>query len=232
MTITLYELAGADAERRFSPFVWRSRMALLHKGLAYEGRPWRFTEKEAIAFSGQGKVPVLVDGDATVADSWEIACYLETVYPDRPSLFGGEAGREGARFVQSWFDMTAIRFVAQIVMADVHAVLHEDDKDYFRTTREERFGKTLEEVSGDPAGARAGLTQALAPMRAILKTQPYLAGDAPNYMDYIPFGAFMWARCVSPLKLLEADDPVEAWRQRLLDAHDGAARRATCSEAD
>jgi len=33
MTITLYDLAGAEAERRFSPFCWRTKMALAHKVL-------------------------------------------------------------------------------------------------------------------------------------------------------------------------------------------------------
>ncbi len=58
-------------------------MALKHKGLNAEEIPWRFTEKEAIAFSGQGLVPVLVDGDKVINDSWEIAHYLETTYSDR-----------------------------------------------------------------------------------------------------------------------------------------------------
>ena len=39
-------------------------------------------------------------------------------------------------------------------------------------------------------------------------------------------GAFMWARIVSPLALLEADDPVHAWRERMLDLFDGMGRRA------
>jgi hypothetical protein len=38
------------------------------------------------------------------------------------------------------------------------------------------------------------------------------------------FGAFQWARVVSPFKLLMEDDPVYAWRERLLDAFDGMAR--------
>jgi len=33
MAITLYDLAGAEAERRFSPFCWRTKMALAHKDL-------------------------------------------------------------------------------------------------------------------------------------------------------------------------------------------------------
>ena len=39
-------------------------------------------------------------------------------------------------------------------------------------------------------------------MRLTLKTQPYLGGEKPNYADYIVFGAFQWARVVSPFKLL------------------------------
>ena len=56
-------------------------MALAHKGLAVETVPWRFTEKAVLAFSGQGRVPVIRDGDAVVSDSWSIAEYLEATYP-------------------------------------------------------------------------------------------------------------------------------------------------------
>ena len=47
MTLKLFELCGADPERVFSPFCWRIRMALAHKGLEAETVPWRFTEKDA-----------------------------------------------------------------------------------------------------------------------------------------------------------------------------------------
>jgi hypothetical protein len=39
---------GEDTARRFSPFCWRIRVALAHKGLTVETIPWRFTEKAAI----------------------------------------------------------------------------------------------------------------------------------------------------------------------------------------
>ena len=51
--IKLYDLAGADEALRFSPHVWRVKMALKHKELEFETIPWRFIEKDAIAFSGQ-----------------------------------------------------------------------------------------------------------------------------------------------------------------------------------
>jgi hypothetical protein len=63
-------------------------------------------------------------------------------------------------------------------------------------------------------------------MRLTLKTQPFLGGDAPNYADYIVFGPFQWARVVSPFKLLAEEDPVHAWREKLLAAFDGMARKS------
>jgi hypothetical protein len=71
-----------------------------------------------------------------------------------------------------------------------------------------------------------GFRRSLEPMRLTLKTQAYLGGDAPNYADYIVFGAFQWARVVSPFKLLVENDPVHAWREKLLDAFDGMARQS------
>ena len=66
--------------------------------------------------------------------------------------------------------------------------------------------------------AVAGFRKSLDPLRLTLRTQPFLGGAAANYADYIVFGAFQWARVVSPFKLLDEDDPVYAWRERLLDA--------------
>ena len=34
--ITLWDLAGAEDDRRFSPYCWRVKMALAHKGLEFE----------------------------------------------------------------------------------------------------------------------------------------------------------------------------------------------------
>src|SRR5438552_16759715 len=102
MTITMYDLAGAEAERRVSPVCWRTTLALAHKGLEVETVPWRFTEKNKLPQPNAGRVPVIVDGGEVVYDSTSIADYLETRYPQRPSLFGGEAGRALTRFVQNW----------------------------------------------------------------------------------------------------------------------------------
>ena len=53
MSLKLYDLAGAQPERHFSPYCWRVRMALAHKGLDVETIAWRFSDKELLAQSGQ-----------------------------------------------------------------------------------------------------------------------------------------------------------------------------------
>ena len=93
MATTVYELDGID-DVRFSPFCWRTLLALKHKGFHDFGRvPVSFRDRSPIAFSNQERIPVLVDGDHWVSDSWDIACYLEDAYPERPTLFGGGMGR-------------------------------------------------------------------------------------------------------------------------------------------
>jgi glutathione S-transferase len=225
MAITLYDLAGAEADRRFSPFCWRTRLALAHKGLAVETVPWRFTETAAIAFSGQGKVPVIVDGGRTVHDSWTIADYLDATYPDRP-LLASKTERALAKFIGNWTDAVLHPGLARLIMLDVYGHLDARDQPYFRTSREARFGMTLEAFCADRDGKLAAFRQSLTPLRATLQGQSYLGGETPDYADYIVFGGFQWARCVSEVSLLAADDPIAAWRQRLLDAFDGLAGKA------
>ena len=224
--IHLFELAGAEPDRRFSPYCWRTKMALAHKDLAVQGIVWRFTDKDAIAMSGQGRVPVLLDGDKVVSDSWTIAEYLEDTHPDRPSLFGGVHARAPSRFINSWADMVVNPALVPILLTDIYAHLHEKDRAYFRASREKRFGKALEQVSADRDTRIAGFRQSLEPARTVLATQPYLAGEQPLYADYILFGSFMWPRSISSLALLAADDPVYSWRERMLDRFDGLARKA------
>jgi len=89
MTLTMYERIGHKG-RRPSPFSWRIRYALAHKGAEPEFRHVRFADVETIrALSGQHFVPIVPDGSRVVHDSWNIACYIDERFPDKPSLFNG-----------------------------------------------------------------------------------------------------------------------------------------------
>jgi len=226
MPITMYDLAGIEAERRFSPFCWRAKMALAHKRLAVETVPWRFTEKDKLPKPNDGRVPVIVDDGRVVHDSSAIADYLEDRYADRPSLFGGEIGRGLARFVQNWTETVLQPGLIRLVLLDIYRHIGSADQAYFRQDREKRFGTTLEEFVGDRNARLPGFRASLDPLRRTVDRQPFVSGKAPAYADYVVFGAFQWARAISEFEVLAADDPVRAWRGRMLDLYDGLARRA------
>jgi glutathione S-transferase len=226
MAIILYDLAGVEADRRFSPFCWRTRMALAHKGLEVEAVPWRFTEKDRLPQPNGGRVPVIVDGGQVVHDSSTIAEYLEERYPDRPSLFGSGAGPALTRFIQNWTETVLQPGLIGFVVLDIHRHIGPEDQAYFRQSREERFGRKLEEVVRDRDARLPAFRESLTPLRRTVERQDFLGGTAPAYADYIVFGAFQWARAVSDYELLAADDPVAAWRGRMLDLFGGLARKS------
>jgi glutathione S-transferase len=220
----MYDLAGAEEQRRFSPYCWRIKMALAHKGLAVETVPWRFTEKDRLP-EGQKTVPTIVDNGKVVADSWAIADYLDQTYPDRPLVRSpGERGL--AKFLTSWAESVMHPALLRLVLLDIHDHLAEKDREYFRTSRETRVGTTLEAFCSDRDVRLAAFRQTINPLRITLKSQDYLGGDSPNYGDYIVFGAFQWARSISPVQLLSTDDPIAAWRTRLLEIFDGLAGKS------
>ena len=223
MTRKLYELQGAD-DRRFSPYCWRARMALAHKGLHVEYIPMGFTEKDKIAFSGQVQVPVLVDDATTVCDSWDIACYLDETYTDAPTLFGGAVGHSITRFVSSWMETEVFPPLFRLLVADIYSHVRPEDQGYFRESREKRLGQSLEQCAEQAPGYLEPFRSSLGPARQTLKHQAFLCGTSPAYADYILFGTFQWARGVSPLAVIEKDDPLHDWRERMLDLFDSLGR--------
>jgi glutathione S-transferase len=223
MAIILYDLAGAEADRRFSPFCWRTRMALAHKGLEVETVPWRFTEKDRLPQPNGGRVPVVVDDGRVVHDSSTIADYLENRYADRPSLFGGESGHALTRFIQNWTETVLQPGLIGFVVLDINRHADAKDQAYFRKSREERLGTTLEEVVKDREGRLPAFRESLTPLRRTLERQNFISGKSPAYADYIVFGAFQWARAISEFELLADADPIAAWRGRMLNLFGGLA---------
>ena len=223
MTLILYELGGLEG-RRYSQFSWRTRLALAHKGLAVDYRPVAVSDKPAIAFSGQDKVPILVDGDQVIVDSWAIAEHLERMAPDRPSLFGGTVGAGLSRFVNTYVDRTLIPALAPLLMVDVVTCVGPDDARHLRSQIETVFRRPLEVLAAARDKDILAFRKLLDPARAALRAQPFLCGPAPAYADYILFSLFQWARIVSPFEVLDPADRLAAWREAMLDLHGGLAR--------
>lgn len=229
MARQLYELCGTDPARVFSPYCWRARLALAHKGLAFESVPWRFTETERLAFAKHDKVPVLVDGEVVVPESFAIAEHLDAAYPGAPSLM--HANPEPYRFLAAWADAVLHAGLSRLIVSDIPPLLGDTERPYFLASREKRFGMPLAEVTKDREARLPAFRESLLPLRLALRGRDFLGGATPDFADHLVMGGFMWARSVSPLALLAADDPVHAWRERMLDQYGAMARRAPSMES-
>lgn len=222
MALTLYELGGLN-DRRYSLYSWRTRYALAHKGLTTDYMPVRVSDKDAIAFSKQDKVPILIDDGETIQDSFRIAQHLEKKYPDKP-LFGGEIGQSLSRFMNSWVDRTIVPRLVSLFMIDLLGIVDDGDGAHMRRTIEKAFGKTLEELSANRDKDVVALRRLFDPVRGSLRSQPFICGAQPAYADYIVFSPLQWARIVAPVELLEPSDALAAWRERMLDLYGGLGR--------
>jgi glutathione S-transferase len=191
-----------------------------------EYRPTRFADVETIErLSGQRFVPILLDGDRVIHDSWNIARYLEEKFPDRPSLFGTSGAMGAARLINYWSDLSLNPPLRRLIYSDFIWCLDEGDRRYFRTSRERDLGCTLEEACADRGSALAAFATALVPLERTLTEQRYVGGAGPNYCDYVIFSVLQWARLGSPHDVLPADSAVTAWRQRMIGSFDGLADR-------
>jgi glutathione S-transferase len=222
--LELWELGGRD-DCRFSTFSWRTRLALHHKGLPFAVHPVAVSDKAAIGFSGQSKVPILKHDGHIIPDSWAIALYLEKEFPERPTLFGGEVGQTLTHVFNVWADRELIPALIPFLMRDILDCVSEADGAHLRRQIESAMKRSLEELSAGREQAVQAFRRKLQPVRKALETRDYLGGAAPTYADYILFGLLQWARVVSPVKVLEDGDVVAAWFERSLDLYDGVGRK-------
>jgi glutathione S-transferase len=224
----LYDLVNAQGAH-FSPNSWRARLALLHKGLAFEVRDVLFGDIAGISSGDKLTIPTLSHEGRLVTDSWAIVQHLDAAFPDTPRLI--PAGAEGhvLKFFQYWVQTTIHGGIARLILKDLHDRLDPADQAYFRASREKQYKATLEEVQAGREERVDAFRKSLQPLRLALGHGPFISGEQPGYADYLAFGGFMWARVSSPFALLAEDDVVHAWRERCLDLYGGAARRETAA---
>jgi glutathione S-transferase len=224
MTRLLYDLALADEAVRPSPYCWLVKFALLHKGLKFETRPVGFSDKLKYPDPDYGKVPVLIDDGVMVKDSPVILEHLDRKYRERP-LAATAGERASAAFYGAWLANAVYPALAPLLMVRLHAAAAPEDQDYFRRTREARFGKSLEQFAEAPDAPKR-MEAALAILSAPLTAHDFLGGREANLCDYVVMSPLMWRRCATQAELYETPKPVAAWHDRMLDLFGGYARAA------
>jgi glutathione S-transferase len=222
-TITLFDLVLASG-CTISPFVWRTKYALKHKGFDIELVPNGFTGIKALTEGRSERLPVIVDDGEWVIDSWKIAEYLDAKYPDRPMLFAGDSMKVLTKFIDQWLWRTAIRVWIGCYILDYHDLSMPRDHAYVRESRERILGGRLEEVQAGREERLALVPPNLEPLRVLLKETPWLGGNQPNYADYCILAVFLWAASVAKVPPLHDDDPLRDYIDRGFDLYGGLGR--------
>lgn len=89
-------------------------------------------------------VPVLVDGQDYIVDSWEIAQYLEKKVPS-PTIFpnGFDANEKFHEYYKAELQPVVLKWIIPFIPP----MLDDRGAEYFIRTREQRFGCSLTEYS-------------------------------------------------------------------------------------
>lgn len=136
-------------------------------------------------------------------DSWKIADVLEEKYPE-PSIHLDSPYLPKVKELVAG----AIGNIRGIFVPGVHKILNEPSQVYFRRTREEAVGMTLEKLSEERGGEKAW--KAAQPyfenVTALLKENtegPFFDGKTVGFADFVWGGALLFLRSISEEVLQE-----------------------------
>ena len=226
--ITLYDLVFQD-DRRPSPFCWRAKFALAHKGLTWTERA------DGLHREGQDRLRRFADraGDQGRREAGARTAGRSPItstrrYPDKP-LFKSEMARSYARFINGWVDTPVHAALFPLMVGDLYDRVRPVDKAYIREVARQAAGHDATSPRSRRRRARRGCRPS-APCwsrrAGRCRSRSSCPATTPAYPDYALAAPSCGPRIVSPLELLEADDPVHAWRERMLDLFDGMGRKA------
>lgn len=106
----------------FSHNCVKVRRTLELKGLPFEIEDISPVDRSTVRdASGQGLVPVLVDGDRSVSDSTAILLYLESTYPERPLLPVDPALRAECLVLEDWANAAFMELTRRLAYWNVLA---------------------------------------------------------------------------------------------------------------
>ncbi len=183
----------------FSPYCEKVRLILDYKGLDYqkiEVTPG-VGQVEIYRISGQKQLPVLKDGSTVVADSTEIALYLDRKYPERPILPSDPVIRSQCLIWEEWADAIISKKsrlpILDYIKSDAglrSALLPSQTPDVLKNLINSLPGEVFEFL-GSGIGinreliskANKNLRDTLENLNTILRSKPYLVGDSLTLAD-------------------------------------------------
>ncbi|KAJ6611737.1 hypothetical protein B0H10DRAFT_1882561 [Mycena sp. CBHHK59/15] len=225
--IILYDIPSTLPGKAWSPSTWKTRYSLNYKGIPYKTVWTEYPDIELVSRvlgappsrkKPDGRphytLPMIHDPSTGVfiSDSTKIAEYLDKTFPETPRLMPpGTVGFHRA-FVDEATASLGPLFLYGLPAS--HAYLNPASQTYFRRTREESFGKTLEAMvptGEDHIVAWQRLKDGLGKMdgwiRANGDDSRYIMGDTLCFADIWMASFVIWIRLVMP----ERWEEVKIW---------------------
>lgn len=227
--ITLYDLV-LETGCTISPFVWRTKYAVAHKGFDMELVPNGFTGIMELTNGFSERLPVIVDDGHWVKDSWQIAEYLDEKYPDRQTLIGDPSVKVCAQFIEGWLWQTAVGPWMRCYVKSYRDRSLEVDHEYVTESRARMMGGKLEDIVTGREDRLPKISADLEPLRNTLRDNKWFGGESPNYVDFRLLACFLWLASVADTPALAKDDPLRDWIDRGFDLYGGLGRHPGLSD--
>lgn len=212
-----------------SPFADKIRRILHYKGLAHSVRelpPSKLSQVRKL--SPAGKLPVLEHGGRRIADSTDIALYLDSAFPERPVLPTDPADRGLALVYEDWAD-ESLYFYDLTMRAWPHNIgrLFDDvlryEKPLWAALFRRLFPGTLAKTTKaqglgrkSPAWVVADARRLFESLEAILGSRNWLVGEELSLADIsVRSMLLVIARAEEGAEILDTLKALQAWQRRV-----------------
>ncbi|GAW07250.1 glutathione S-transferase [Lentinula edodes] len=212
--IVFYDIPLAEPNICWSPNTWKTRYSLNFKGLAYRTEWIEYPDIEALCIK-IGAAPTDVKADGTtpeytlpvifdpstnkaISDSFNIAQYLDTTYPDTPRLIP-----PGTRALQSGF--------AQYVNLRVKSILGQEA---LYNVKIEEWAPQGEHRAREWKGLRRALISLDGHYREAKEETggDFLCGVDPSFVDFALAGILQWSKHILGAESEEWND-ILSWQE-------------------
>jgi glutathione S-transferase len=193
-----------------SHYCEKVRLILDYKGLTY--RKIEITpgigQLDIFRMSGQRQVPVLKDGNEVIADSTEIALYLDRKYPNNPLIPTDVQQRSQCFILEQWADdsvgINARKLLISAIGQDstfLTSALPSGTPGFLRNLVQSVPREAID-LLGTGAGAgpdavksaHKEMHRSLESLSDLLRDQPYLVGDQPTLADFAVAAMTMYVK--------------------------------------
>ncbi|KAF8990471.1 hypothetical protein BDQ17DRAFT_1313825 [Cyathus striatus] len=212
--ITFYDIPSALPINAWSPNTWKTRYCLNFKGLEYKTEYVEYPDIEALSkklgipptqYKPDGSpyysLPAIYDSSTgvAIAESMEIAKYLDKTYPDSPKLI--PEGTQGFHYTFLFAYDEVLSPLWAFILPKVATYLNPRSEEYFTRTRSAMYGKNLQDVV--PQGAereeewakfKKNLSKASKWFENNGGKGPYIMGDMISFADCVLVAFLFWIK--------------------------------------